>query len=133
MADKCFYCGCDIYPHGSRALALDEGAKKTRDHIVPVMMGSAYLTANNVVPCCADCNNVKTDAPAEVFMYFLRNFKPRTPIKERRLAFKQFCYSLTRVGLVACLKDCAENSQVAYAPMVKPRGKFTKRDLMKGR
>lgn len=104
--DKCFYCGCAVFAHGHLALRAAPQAQKTRDHVVPAVMGGDGRLGGNVVFACLDCNSVKGDAPAEAFLYFLRNFPP-APLKQRQRAFRQFCYDLARVGLIACLKECA--------------------------
>lgn len=49
-AERCYYCGCKLGETGKR--------KRTLDHVKPISSGGTYAL-DNLVPCCARCNNIK--------------------------------------------------------------------------
>lgn len=130
--ESCAYCGCAVHQAGSAAVLANPYCQRTRDHIVPAMMGTAYLSSDNVVVCCRACNDIKANYPYEVFAYFMRHTKSQ-PLGQRRLAINQFVYSLARVGLIACLLECSAQTGKPAVEMHKPRGRYTAKDLRKAK
>ena len=48
MTEGCAYCG----------KAFDDARRRTRDHVIPKALGGSR-SANNIVPACLDCNQLK--------------------------------------------------------------------------
>jgi hypothetical protein len=136
MTERCHYCSKPMHARGSIPGREDPGSVKTRDHVIPLMMGNSGKvglrnlrdTPRNIVACCEDCNAIKGDAPVEVFLYFLRNYPQKASRTVRQLAFRQFVYSLTRVGLGAAFAEHDRFERKSSSP---PRGRYTLRDLRK--
>ena len=126
-----------MFSAGHPSAIADPACTRTRDHIVPAMMGVKALHPDNVKRVCRGCNEIKGSAPFEIFAYFMRNAK-RQPVGQARLAMNQFVYSLARVSFVLAKQDALARAGVPQEPfeatsLETPRGRFTKRDLRRGR
>lgn len=130
--EHCAYCDRRIFAAGTPEVIADPYVQRTRDHIIPSMMGSHALNADNTVWVCRGCNDIKGSYPFEVFDFFRRNFT-RGNIGQRRLAMHQFVYNLARVGLIACFREAARETQVTYSSPMKARGSYTRRDLRRSK
>lgn len=130
--ERCFYCSRLVYPGGHPDVIVNPDSRRTRDHVIPSMMGAENLRPDNVVVACEGCNSIKADAPYEIFDFFIRNCK-RGARGQMRLAMRQLVYNLARVGMITVLRDAAVNGRREYQPMFKPRGKYSLSDLRRGR
>lgn len=127
---KCTYCGTPLYQAGHPSVIADPFAQRTRDHIIPAMMGVHALNPDNIVPVCRGCNDLKGNYPFEVFDWFRRHAK-RLPQGQRRLALHQLCYNLIRIGFTTVLAEAQSHTPVPFDPPHRPRGHYTARDLRK--
>jgi hypothetical protein len=148
MSDACFYCGRAVYPVNSHQVKANRCCQKTRDHYFPQLHGSR---PNNVVVACWGCNNLKGEYPPDVFEYYIRHKKEKSPERMKK-EFSILCFELARFGLIAAIarinwqnKNAASTgagvsrrrasaieptAETAPQPAVRDqRGRFTKRDL----
>jgi hypothetical protein len=71
---NCFYCGRSLQTRPRRSRSWPHGRPKpnqrTMDHVVPLGLGGAN-TSWNQVACCHPCNNLKAKRPLESFRNFV--------------------------------------------------------------
>ena len=87
-SDSCYYCSRKVYHHSMPEAIQSHYCIKTIDHLVPKCDGG-----NHLVVACADCNQLKSSDPADVFLAFIDTpeFKATRPGElMRRAAYRAF-------------------------------------------
>lgn len=115
---RCAHCGTMTYGHGTPEVRINPGCKATRDHIIPRATGlNAPGRPHATVLACEDCNQIRGDAPVDVFRFWLRKNTTGTGARKARMqAFRQFRLALEMCGFNAVTSDARRRSQPAVPP-----------------
>lgn len=112
----CHYCRDRVYPQAHAQRVGDMRIMATKDHVVAACMGGDVT-----VIACNYCNSIKGDTPYEVFVEFM---KTNPPYELRRQSYREFCHAVMLAGLSTYMEQFRRPNVT---------GRFTKRDLRRGR
>jgi hypothetical protein len=100
----CHWCHRETFAMGSVAARSDPGVTRTRDHVIPKRFVKGVIgIEGNLVPACRHCNEIRGDAPYEVFRFFVDRADKRQRHNWRNL-FETFRFELQRAGLKAAMR-----------------------------
>ncbi|WP_421696953.1 HNH endonuclease [Ancylobacter sp.] len=88
---RCHYCHRMTAP--SDWQADDPGLVCTRDHITPASRGGI-----ETVIACRRCNNVRGDAPYEMFVWWMQHVNDDKNASAMRREFQRFVYEMAVIG-----------------------------------
>lgn len=118
-SNRCHYCRCKVYPAHSMEVRHNPGCQSTKDHIIPRSLGVVPdEDRHRVVIACRDCNDIKADAPADQFVFWLRQ-EIRGGKTQRTKHFREFRALLSIAGFEAAKREVLR-ARRAPAPEMPP-------------
>lgn len=104
---RCCFCNALMFPAGSPEVRADPFCQQTREHMIPQSIDKKRLNVKaNLRPSCHGCNDMKGDAPWQIYAWFVRQpgiMQMARP--QRRQQFRSFVYACALAGFTAARRD----------------------------